>query len=141
MEKKEGEWKIVEENWMSTGSSADTKASVDPTRVVNAQFSNWLKAWVNQDINAYLSFYSNQFKSSKGNHSRWKTLRRHALKANTNLSIQVSNIQVSHDEEMIELNFIQTFQSDNHSDVGIKELVWERNGNDWKILKETWLSS
>ena len=142
LEKNKSNWKIVDETWIPMEDfAADPKASVDPTSLVTTQLSSWLEAWENQDVGSYLSFYSKQFKSPKGNRSRWEALRHRALKANANLTIQASNLQISQSEEIIELNFIQTFKSDNYSDVGIKELVWSKNGNDWKILKETWLSS
>jgi len=48
---------------------------------------------------------------------------------------------LSQNKNIIELNFVQKFNSDKYSDVGIKELVWINDGSDWKILKETWMPS
>ena len=105
------------------------------------KLAGWLKAWEHQDVNTYLSFYSNKFKKLKVSQAQWRNNRHHALKANKNLSIQVSNIQTSQNKNIIELNFIQRFNSKKYSDVGIKELVWIKTGGDWKILKETWMPS
>jgi hypothetical protein len=63
------------------------------------------------------------------------------LKTNKNLSIKASNLQIAQNKNIIELNFIQKFNSDKYSDTGIKELLWIKDGSDWKILKETWMSS
>ena len=63
------------------------------------------------------------------------------FRSNKNISIQVSNLQIAQSEKTIELNFRQEFNSKKYSDVGIKELVWTKTGNDWKILKETWIPS
>ena len=103
--------------------------------------ASWLEAWISQDVNAYLSFYSDKFKAPENNRKKWRNSRRRALKTNKNFSIQVSNLQKAQSEKTIELNFRQEFNSKKYSDVGIKELVWTKNGNDWKILKETWISS
>ena len=54
------------------------------------------------------------------------------------MSIQLQNIQTSQSKNTVENNFIQTFKSDGYSDTGIKELVWVKNGSDWRIIKETW---
>ena len=49
--------------------------------------------------------------------------------------------EIAQNKNIIELNFIQKFNSDKYSDTGIKELLWIKGGGDWKILKETWISS
>ena len=116
-------------------------ASVDRSKQVTDKLAGWLKAWEHQDVNTYLSFYSNKFKTPKDSRAKWSNARHRALKANKNLSIQVSNIQTSQNKNIIELNFIQRFNSKKYSDVGIKELVWIKTGGDWKILKETWIPS
>jgi len=62
-----------------------------------------------------------------------------ALKRHANISIQLQNIQIRQDKDTVDINFIQTFKSDGFSDIGIKELVWEKNGSGWRIIKETWM--
>ena len=78
---------------------------------------------------------------TKRSRSEWEAYRHRALKANSNITIQVSNIHLHQNEETIEVNFKQRFKSDHYSDVGIKELVWRKTGSGWKILKETWIPS
>lgn len=141
VEKKATDWKIINETWMPADALANDKSSTDRLKQVTDKLSGWLKAWEHQDVNTYLSFYSNQFKTPKGSRAKWRNTRHRALKANKNLSIQVSNIQTSQNKNIIELNFIQRFNSKKYSDVGIKELVWIKTGGDWKILKETWMPS
>jgi ketosteroid isomerase-like protein len=143
LEKRKAGWKIVKETWMPAAASTKNKHSASRTEQINAKLASWLKAWEDQDVNAYLSFYSDKFKAPKGSRtkSKWKNSRYRALKANKNISIQVSNLQINSSKKTIELNFIQEFNSDKFSSVGIKELVWEKIGSDWKILKETWISS
>ena len=143
VEKKGTNWKIINETWMPTNALANDKSSTDRSKQVSDKLAGWLKAWEHQDVNTYLSFYSNKFKTP-GSHAKWRNTRHHALKANKNLSIQVSNIQTSQtsqNKNIIEINFIQRFNSKKYSDVGIKELVWIKTEGDWKILKETWMPS
>ena len=141
VEKKGTDWKIINETWMPVDALADDKGSTDRSKQVADKLAGWLKAWEHQDVNTYLSFYSNKFKTPKSNHAKWSNARHRTLKANKNLSIQVSNIQTSQNKNIIELNFIQRFNSKKYSDVGIKELVWIKTAGDWKILKETWMPS
>ena len=137
VEKKGTNWKIINETWMPVDALANDKSSIDRSKQVANKLAGCLKAWEQQNVNTYLSFYSNKFKTPKGSHAKWRNTRHRALKANKNLSIQVSNIQTSQNKNIIELNFIQKFNSDKYSDVGIKELIWIDDGSDWKILKET----
>ena len=143
LEKKKAGWKIVKETWMPAATPIKNKHSASRTEQINAKLASWLKAWEDQDVNAYLSFYSDKFKAPKGSRtkSKWRNSRYRALKANKNISIQVSNLQISSSKKIVELNFLQEFSSDKFSSVGIKELVWGKTRGDWKILKETWISS
>ena len=141
VEKKKAGWKIIKETWMPTDATTSNKHSAYQTEQINKELASWLGAWENQDVNTYLSFYSDKFKAPKASRTKWRNSRYRALKANKNTSIQLSNLQISSSEKIIELNFIQEFNSDKYSSVGIKELVWTKSGSGWKILKETWMSS
>jgi murein L,D-transpeptidase YafK len=141
LEKKKAGWKIVKETWMPAVEPTRNKPSANQIERIKAELTNWRKAWEDKDINAYLSFYSDKFKAPKGSRTKWRSSRYRALKANKNISIQVSNLQINSSKKTVELNFIQEFNSDKYSSVGIKELIWKKIGNDWKILKETWISS
>ena len=33
---------------------------------------------------------------------------------------------------------LKNFKSDRYSDIGIKKLIWVKNGSNWKITKESW---
>jgi TPR repeat protein len=107
--------------------------------LVSKHLEKWVRAWEKQDIELYLSFYSKEFKGSKERHADWRTSRQAAFKRPTNISIQLQNIQISQNKGTVEINFTQTFKSDGYSDIGIKELVWVKNGSDWRIIKETWM--
>ena len=141
LEKRKAGWKIIKETWMPTGASTKNKHSASRTEQINKKLASWLKAWENQDVKTYLSFYSDKFKTPKASRAKWSNSRYRALKANKNISIQLSSLQISSSKKTIELNFIQEFNSDKFSSVGIKELVWTKTGSGWKILKETWMSS
>jgi len=134
-------WKIIKETWIPKDDSSEAKELDKPINFVSSNLLNWLKAWQNQNINVYVSFYSKDFQDPERSRSEWEAYRHRALKANSGISIQVSNIKVHQREKIIEVNFTQHFKSDIFSDVGIKELVWKKKGNSWKIIRETWVPS
>jgi len=107
--------------------------------LVSKHLDKWARAWEKQDIELYLSFYSKEFKGSKERHADWRIFRQTALKKHANISIQLQNIQIHQSKDTVDINFIQTFKSDGFSDIGVKELVWAKNGSGWRIIKETWI--
>ena len=98
----------------------------------------WARAWENQDLESYFSFYSKKFTGIKNRHLSWKISRQLAFKKNTNIFIDIKNIQIFHKNDVAKTSFIQTFQSDNYSDIGIKEIFWVKYGPDWRITSELW---
>ena len=140
LEKNKNDWKIVKETW-AQGKKITKNSSIKPTKFINGELSGWLKAWAKQDVNTYLSFYSDQFKNSKHDLAKWQDSRKRALEENNNLSIEASNVKISESLNKIKLNFTQLFKSDKYSDVGVKELIWIKSGGHWKILKESWINS
>ena len=84
-------------------------------------------------------FYSKEFKGSKKRHVDWRISRQAALKKHTNISVQLQNIKISQGKDTVDIKFTQTFKSEEYSDIGVKELIWEKNEIDWKIIKETWV--
>mgnify|MGYP003971778947 FL=1 len=105
----------------------------------STHLERWAQAWEKQNIELYLSFYSKIFKGSKEGYEDWKISRETALKRHTNISIQLKNIRIFQSKNTVEVNFIQIFKSDGYSDIGVKELIWEKNEIDWRIIKETWV--
>jgi hypothetical protein len=126
---------------LSQGGPPDSDDPGDSIDVVVSQLLIWLKAWEARKVNAYLSFYSPKFKDPKKSRKEWARQRRSALKGNSRISIEISDIQIKQNDETVEMSFIQNFKSDKVSDVGKKELVWINEGNSWKIIQEVWKPS
>ena len=145
---KEEAWLVVRDLKKNQGISAmvilsqegppDSEGPGDSIDVVVSQFLIWLKAWQGREVNAYLSFYSKNFKDPKKSRKEWEMQRRSALSRNSSITIQVSDIQMKQNDETIEMSFVQDFKSDRVSDIGMKELIWKNEGNRWKIIKEIW---
>ena len=119
--------------------SRNNSEVITPKDLVSKHLDKWARAWEKQDIELYLSFYSKEFKGSKERHKDWRISRQAALKKHTSISIQLQNIQISQSKDTVEINFTQTFKSDGYLDIGVKELVWAKNGSAWRIIKETWI--
>jgi hypothetical protein len=62
------------------------------------------------------------------------------FKKNTNISIELDNMQIFQNNDVAKTNFTQTFKSDQYSDIARKELLCVKNRADWRINSETRLS-
>jgi hypothetical protein len=98
----------------------------------------WARAWENQDLESYFSFYSKNFTGLKNSHWDWKISRQLAFKNNKNILINLKNIQIFKKNDVAKTSFIQTFKSDKYSDIGIKEFFWVKYESDWRITSELW---
>jgi hypothetical protein len=110
-------------------------------RTVTSQLNEWVKAWEIQNTNLYLSFYSKNFKDPKRSRSKWEAKRRLSLKNASNVSIEISDIRSSALDNVITMIFTQRYKAKNIFDLGEKELIWKKEGQNWKIIKETWRPS
>ena len=112
---------------------------INPETIIKTKVLHWVKAWESRNIPLYLSFYSQSFEDPKRSRRQWEIYRRKSLENALNISIQLSNIKISLlNNTTIRVRFIQRFKSNNFSDVGLKELVWKKSTENWKIIKETW---
>lgn len=110
-----------------------------PTDIVTSHLFSWAKAWESRNVPLYLSFYSKSFKDPKRSRSRWEAYRRKSLEKSLKISIQISNIKIYiARKNIIKVTFNQRFKSNKLSDIGRKELIWEKGTDGWKIIKETW---
>ena len=115
------------------------KLSPKPESFPNSYIHNWARAWEKKDINTYLSFYSNEFKGSKNHPGAWEASRQRAFTKHKNISIKLSDIRIQEKSpSKFEVSFFQEYKSDEYRDSGFKELIVEKKGTDWKIIKETW---
>lgn len=106
---------------------------------IRSFIDEWKKSWESQNIEAYMEHYDSSFSSLGYNFEGWK-------KYKDNLKNKYSFIKVSLDQPYILMNkneiIIKTFQkyeSDKHTDFGIKTLYTIKDGQKFKIIKEDWL--
>lgn len=98
----------------------------------------WATAWSNNDVEQYLSFYSNDFvpEDPSLDRSRWEQMRRKRLK-NKDIRIIVSNAEVYRtDNEITEVRFTQRYTSKSYRDRVIKSIEMKETPSGWKFISE-----
>ncbi|MCQ8895895.1 TolC family outer membrane protein [Limnobacter humi] len=116
--------------------------SVDPATVSKnliSRTSEWLKAWQNKDVNAYIAFYAPTFKPEQGNYESWEVNRRERLRSAAKIEIDMTDVQVVpnfDDPTVYELTFTQNYRSNNYQEKSKKTLTWKQQGGQWQIVRE-----
>lgn len=118
--------------------AADAAVAAQSPKVIQ-MVDKWLQAWSDQDIQAYGSFYADDFKSNGKNKAAY-------LKYKDRLNRIYDYIRVERGDLSIEkgrnghliASFLQKYRSSGHRTVGAKRLVLKEEEGAWKIYRETW---
>ncbi len=98
----------------------------------------WARAWSEQRVEDYLAFYAAGFQPPGGmSRAAWEGQRRERVSGPSRIHVKVAlrDVRVQ-SPDRVEIELLQSYESDSHSDVVVKtlELVLEAGG--WKIARE-----
>ncbi len=113
---------------------------IDPTnsKEVESFVKAWASAWSSQDVDNYLGFYGDDFQPAEGKSlSRWRSERRYRLAYPAYIRIGIEDVNTRMlTENQAEATFTQRYESNTFRDTALKQLLLERQGNQWKIVQE-----
>ena len=120
-----------------------TENNVQENNVTNEQairsfVNQWANAWADQNVDEYLASYSKEFMPSKGkSRKRWQKERTERLLVPSFIKITLSNLKIDmRGDNYARVGFTQSYRSDTYKDKARKELLVEKTGNEWLIIKE-----
>jgi hypothetical protein len=121
----------------------------DVSEEVNVQYwlSSWVKSQNSGDFKAYSSLYSNDFKGIKRvgkfektyNQQQWLDDRGRMFKKP--FYVAVSTVNVTINETLRDVTFIQTWESETFKDIGKKRLILRPTDTKYEIVSEEMLFS
>lgn len=98
----------------------------------------WASAWRSKNSDAYLSFYSANFKPEGMSQKAWIAQRKQRLGSNpAEIKLVLDNVKVGADANKAEVSFMQSYTSGKISDTVVKVLRFENENGHWFIVKET----
>lgn len=106
---------------------------------VIASVKQWASDWSAQDVEAYLSHYSNKFVSEKGlDIGAWRAYRSTRVEKPdwVNVKLLDTNVDMLSDS-LIQVTFTQDYSASNYKELSVKRLSLELTDNGWKIISET----
>ncbi len=98
----------------------------------------WASAWRSKNTDAYLSFYSANFKPEGMSQKAWIAQRKQRLGSNpAEITLVLESVKVGADANKAEASFVQRYTSGKVSDTVVKVLRFENENGHWFIVKET----
>lgn len=123
---------------VATSPTAATKPAVsnDKEAALNL-LESWAKAWSNQDVNKYLSYYAKDFQTPKGeSRQAWAQDRRERIEGKGKINVRIDDASVSLDGNSSTVKFKQFYTSDRLSATSRKVLVLTKQDGKWLIKQE-----
>jgi adhesin transport system outer membrane protein len=109
-----------------------------PSGLAAQRLRDWAAAWMSKDVARYLTFYGNDFASSRGSREKWIAERKRLVGKKGPIRLELEDIRTrTLPDGAVETWFRQRYVSDDYRDVSEKTLTWRRLGNDWVITKES----
>lgn len=123
---------------VSATALAENTENFEDIDMVADQVCTWLNAWQKKDFDAYISFYSLEFKSFKLDYQSFKEKKTRIFKQLGQFSVDITGLCVRIENETAVVSFIQNYKSSSLSDIGQKLMSWKNENGVWKIINEKW---
>ena len=109
----------------------------DPAEVMKT-LNAWAQAWSKKDANAYLSFYSKDFKTPGGEgRADWEKGRRTRIEAPKSIAVSIASPKVTMSgPNQATVTFRQSYRSDKLKSNSTKTVVMVKNDGRWQIQQE-----
>lgn len=116
--------------------AAVSKIEIDPA--VETAVLDWAVAWSSQDVDRYLSFYSDDFVPPENlSLNEWQQQRRVRLSKPEFINIELTSMAINMtSSDTASAIFTQSYSSDTYQDKVKKKLLLHKQNNEWKILEE-----
>ncbi len=99
---------------------------------------SWRRAWEENDLEEYLSYYSTDFLTEKWNYDNWQAHKKNVMIQNKRRRILVNDLSVLKSKNIYHVRFVQTYTSSALNDVGLKHLFLIKEADGLKIISENW---
>ncbi len=104
--------------------------------LIEKRVTSWANAWRTKNVTEYLGYYSNQFKPEGMSKKAWLAQRKQRLSKQGEIKLSLENVEVRFEGKRAVAEFIQHYSASGYSDHVVKVLSFERNQNEWMIVRE-----
>jgi murein L,D-transpeptidase YafK len=108
-------------------------ASIDTIKILRekiyARLYGWEEAWESQDLEDYLSYYSESFNNLKQDFTAWSKHKKRVNRLKRFINISFSDVGIyayPNEENLYWIEFYQSYRSSNYNSEGWKRQMWQR---------------
>lgn len=105
-----------------------------------ARLEQWRATWQSQEINAYMQFYAQTFRSQqKENRQQWHERKARLFNYQMPIDITVDHLNIVRypgEDNLIVMQFEQHYQRSGKIDIEQKRLWWQQEEGEWRIVYE-----
>lgn len=99
---------------------------------------SWRSAWEAKNLDQYMTYYGNEFRSMKMDRDKWREYKKGLNEKYQYIKIKTVNPYVISNGKEVIIRFIQEYQSDQKADYGEKTLYLRQVGSGFHIIGEEW---
>lgn len=101
---------------------------------------SWKKSWESMDVDKYLSHYDQSFSAPGfGSFNAWKNHKTRIKNRREFIKVTLSQpFMLIHRDQLI-VKALQKYESSEHVDYGVKTLYAQKNGDNYRIIREEWI--
>ncbi len=116
---------------------------VDSNKEIRQAFSNWLAAWQNQDLESYISYYTQSFKFGGMNLKQYQEYKRALNERYEKILVETRNLRFFYHPKYDVVTFTQEYQSwhpnkkQAFKSSGTKVLYFVKENSNYKIANES----
>jgi len=140
--KNSDQWKIVGEIFegdVVRPVSPEKQAEHTLIKEIEDFISAWKEAWEKEDLDKYILFYDKDFQSRGMDLTAWERHRKRLNDKCLSLKIEIEDLKIDRvSDNDARASFVQYYKADSYQDIGDKEMLLIKKGNQWKIKKEEW---
>jgi murein L,D-transpeptidase YafK len=107
---------------------------------LHERLQSWIAAWESLAAEPYLAFYSQQFSNLEKNWEQWVSYKTRVNKSKKFIDVAISDVGIyayPGEENMVWIEYFQTYSSSNFQSVGWKRQLWKLEADKvWRIIYE-----
>jgi tetratricopeptide (TPR) repeat protein len=126
-------------NQLTTPSSTSASASTsnDDNTLITNTLNAWLQAWSDKNVDQYLSFYADTFKTPNGaSRALWQQTRKERIQRPSAIKVEAIDPQIKISGDSATVTFKQRYAADGKTVFDTKRLNLKKSGDQWRIEQE-----
>jgi len=131
------DFKIIHESWEKISDITD-EINLPPKEHIELLIEDWKQSWESKNFEKFISLYSETYADTNRTYREFYYYKRGSFKKNNNISVNISALKIEELNDSFLVTFTQEYSTTSYKDKGIKRIIFNKFGNKFLIVNETW---